>query len=940
MMRIFSPLMLCNVVALSTALEMSKVSMDMEASAKAKTTMEASMEMETSAMTKTGMEASTAMETSAMAKVEMQAMKEAKALLQKEWAEPLPVVLKRAQKDSKTMHVSEALKIVGPKMSPEITGLLQGRNMTQGAKSLTATKSSGSSDMMKTDVFDRAMGFINAEIKIVRQELDLKLLECGFFKIQKESLLFETQDKLDEIAMDIGLAEAVINACQAEIRKQTLFVEERTAVLHKLEKECQDTHDMLAEVKKAAEEDLRVVNLILDTAKEECDAAKAAGFLQVSACLNNKGRTFFKTDNAFLQKQTSKLKTTSSQQAMQRTLFALFGMEHPLPGKLDLKAFDNVDDDYDETDDFPDGLMLQQEQDGQSLVQTGLHTQEVTKEGPPVGAANKASNDAVRERCSNVGVKPRCEKILDQLSQMQGEMIDALDAATKELNEWDEWCEAEIEGINTEINNAKEIIAARTEQFDKASAFHNGMLIEHAKELAFKLALCKELREVFKQCYDWLKDKEREMCGLMKIRQSVYNKVKNPDKSKPELLIEDCWMTAWVVGPCSETCLGPNGQGVQIISRHPMGDWDPTSDEGKYGSSCPPAQVDRDCATVQCPIDCTMNVWSEWSECSAECGGGSQSKTRGIKQPAEHGGAPCPATVETDACNTDSCDADCVLADWSPWTPCSRSCRVKGFPTSAGHQFRTKGIAEPVKGAGTCPKPHSIPDRFETQTCNDFNCPANIQCVADMDVVVVQDGSGSLWHWPGPRSSWDLNFRRCKDFTKELIEKSDIAEEDGDGVLSSGARWGYVVYSFNAVTKSQVTTDKSAVLSGIDGTAWPMGGTYTHRALYKAQDLLKMTVGPKTRLKVILLITDGRATNRAMAQQAATAVKNSGTRLMVIPIKGALRNKAEMCATASTPCEWNMVNTPKFTDLAKNMLIYLTNLCPTVVDPDDPAIGS
>jgi len=205
-----------------------------------------------------------------------------------------------------------------------------------------------------------------------------------------------------------------------------------------------------------------------------------------------------------------------------------------------------------------------------------------------------------------------------------------------------------------------------------------------------------------------------------------------------------------------------------------------------------------------------------------------------------------------------------------------------------------------------------------------------------MDVVVVQDGSGSLWHWPGPRSSWDLNFRRCKDFTKELIDKSDFAEEDSDGRISPGARFGYVVYSFNAVTKSQVTVDKAAVKSGIDGTAWPMGGTYTHRALYKAQDLLKMTVGPNDRMHVILLITDGRATNRAMAQQAATTVKNAGIRLMVIPIKGALRNKAEMCNTASSPCEWNMVNTPKFTDLAKNMLIYLTNLCPTVVDPDDP----
>merc|ERR1719146_567673 len=104
-----------------------------------------------------------------MAKVEMQAaaaMEQAKELLKKEWAEPLPAVLKRAQKTAKTMHISEALKIVGPKVSPEVTGLLQGRNMAQEVeRSLTETQSSGLRGLSQPTVFDRAMGFINSEIK-------------------------------------------------------------------------------------------------------------------------------------------------------------------------------------------------------------------------------------------------------------------------------------------------------------------------------------------------------------------------------------------------------------------------------------------------------------------------------------------------------------------------------------------------------------------------------------------------------------------------------------------------------------------------------------------------------------------------------------------------------------------------------------------------------
>jgi len=208
-----------------------------------------------------------------------------------------------------------------------------------------------------------------------------------------------------------------------------------------------------------------------------------------------------------------------------------------------------------------------------------------------------------------------------------------------------------------------------------------------------------------------------------------------------------------------------------------------------------------------------------------------------------------------------------------------------------------------------------------------------------MDVVFVQDGSGSLWYpWRG-RSYWDYNFKTCNEFSKELIDKSTMAEEDEHGKLGHGARFGYVVYSFSAVVKSQVSTDAAAVKTAIDGTAWPMGGTYTHRALYKALDLLRMSPGGAKRIQVVFLITDGRATNRGMAFQAAKHVRNSGVRMMVVPVKGALRNAADMCRMASKPCSWNMVNTPRFKDLIRNMLIYLTNLCPTVVDPDDPAIG-
>merc|ERR1719310_2722224 len=517
---------------------------------------------------------------------------EIQSLLALQFAEPLPNYMKRAQKASKTMPVDEALKTVGHKMTGEIKGLLQGgATVKSGLRSNVAQPGFAS-----PSVFDKAMAFINNEYKIVREELDLKLLECGFFKLQNEGLLFETQDKLDELAMDMGLAEATMNACQAEIAKQQDIIEDLSAELYKVTTQCKIIHDELAAIKAMAEEDLRVINLILEVAKEECAkmaaewkaAGPANGFIQVHACLGADGTTHFEAPD-FLQEQASKFKQTSSQQAFQRVLFELYGFDSALSGKLNLAALDDFDDD---TDDFPDDETTQVETaKSGSLAQVNSSVAQ-----PAAGTSNAASNDAQRERCSNIAAKPRCENLLEKLGQMQGEIMDALNIATDNLMKHDRECEIEIAQLNSEIQVCRDIIATQTEQFDRTSAFHNGMYIEHGHQTTLKHELCKELRAKFKECYEKLKELEGEMCGLLKIRQAVYNKIKNPDGKKPQLLIQDCMMSDWVVGECSGTCRFPDGGvGIQLITRTPVEPWSNTTAEGKYGASCPPDEVSRDC---------------------------------------------------------------------------------------------------------------------------------------------------------------------------------------------------------------------------------------------------------------------------------------------------------------------------------------------------------
>ena len=54
--------------------------------------------------------------------------------------------------------------------------------------------------------------------------------------------------------------------------------------------------------------------------------------------------------------------------------------------------------------------------------------------------------------------------------------------------------------------------------------------------------------------------------------------------------------------------------------------------------------------------NCEWNTFGDWSECSATCGGGVQSRERTVKQEAENGGHNCTGEArEETPCNTHNC---------------------------------------------------------------------------------------------------------------------------------------------------------------------------------------------------------------------------------------------------------------------------------------------
>eukprot|EP01050_Picozoa_sp_SAG11_P003693 SAG11_NODE_215_length_12235_cov_11.843276_8_plen_230_part_00 len=133
------------------------------------------------------------------------------------------------------------------------------------------------------------------------------------------------------------------------------------------------------------------------------------------------------------------------------------------------------------------------------------------------------------------------------------------------------------------------------------------------------------------------------------------------------------------------------------------------------------------CVRIDVPVHCAGS-WGEWSTCSDECGGGTQTRSYVVSTEASNGGTDCSAeagATESQSCNEAACAVHCV-GSWDEWSTCSDEC-------GGGTQTRSYVVSTEASNGGTDCSAEA--GATESQSCNE-----EVVCCAAADTVLAWSG--------------------------------------------------------------------------------------------------------------------------------------------------------------------------------------------------------
>jgi len=689
-------------------------------------------------------------------------------------------------------------------------------------------------------------------------------------------------------------SQATINKCEVDI--PTMEEELKQHLL-----KCKNELSKLNTRLKIVMGDIAVMTMILemtDCEKKLLQMKKMSLLKCEDPCTK---KTFIQFDHDDLQKKVSQLQSTVSHGLMQDTFADLFT-----------------------------GIESLESEEGEEFMQTGAQQKPLVNktkfnnpptprtavpmnpcDDPDAGAPSAADKRAAK--CT-IKKSPQCYKLQERFLLIQSGIQDERDELLEEIQMLENFCEETKNSMETAIQNDKDNLEAAQTKLATATT-KEATAGETARQTnAENSQLDSDLRAQMSTCSKNYIAFETEMCALKKIRGELY-KMKGGGHSA---FFQDCEVSKWDAEECTKVCATGNQKLTRSVLTHPNG-----------GAKCLPLGAMRSCNNKPCPVNCALHIWSGWSKCSAKCGGGVQQRLREVKQAMKHGGKPCGATSQTNACNAQACEKNCELSSWTKWSKCSKDC-------DGGTAKRQKFVKKAPQGAGTCADGWSK-KRLQYKKCNMKRCKVEdaahpLACNRTLDVVLLIDGSGSL----GKRG-WAAEMVAAKSFVDAFshTDKANLAV-----ILYSGPRtWGGVRKCFGKNKKkvdqekvcgikmvTHFTGDLKKVRSLINGLQWPRGSTLTSLALMTAQ--AELSLGRKNAKANIIVFTDGRPLSYRKTSMASKAVRK-GARLVWVPVtRYAPLEKIKQWATR----RWqeNVVKVSSFAALKKPEVIthIIADICP------------
>lgn len=375
-----------------------------------------------------------------------------------------------------------------------------------------------------------------------------------------------------------------------------------------------------------------------------------------------------------------------------------------------------------------------------------------------------------------------------------------------------------------------------------------------------------KLEQLESDCQGSAAEKEAEFSKILMLRQVEYQSLGFYGR------INDCVVSDWAFGPCSQTCMPQGGGAGQRDAFRTM-----LSAPDARGLPCPPLQLAATCGTSPCPRDCEMGAWGPWSPCPVQCGGGSRSRTREMFSKAKNGGTACPAAEERQACGVGSCDADCRLDDWSGWSDCSKACKVEQ-DLPAGRRLRRRAVRSPAVGGGVCPREGSQA-RLEAQKCGGAACPTSVACDVAQDVVLLLQGSD------GANLSAQLALAAA------LLANS-----------SEQVRYGVIAYGGSPQVLAGLQDGRAEAGVALASAAAPGGDPDLAQGILAAGAMLasQSTGGRK---QVLLVLSDGLPTTFGRARTALHELEQTGVRPVLGLADGYFGDaRQRACRLVGEPC--------------------------------------